>query len=144
MFYNLLDKMTHVWLYPLLRFARSAAFTLIVPITSASVAALGAHVLSRRVPYYVYDLAFRHWPVARPEAMRAIMFVKLSLLTVGSFDLSVLFTCRALTLRPGNVFRARRDVYAGSNSAGRLERSSRHATTQRRDRDPASPCETAG
>jgi hypothetical protein len=109
MFYNLLDRMTHVWLYPLLRFARSAAFT-----------------------------------VARPEAMRAILFVQMSLLTACSFDLSVLFTCSALTLRPGNVLKARRDVCAGFNSAGRLERSSRHATTQRRDRDPASPCETAG
>jgi hypothetical protein len=144
MFYNLLDRMTHVWLYPLLRFARSAAFTVIVPITSAGVAALGAQVPSRRVPYHVYGLAFRHWLVARPEAMRAILFVQMSLLTACSFDLSVLFTCSALTLRPGNVLKARRDVCAGFNSAGRLERSSRHATTQRRDRDPASPCETAG
>ena len=144
MFYNLLDRMTHVWLCPLLRFARSAAFTVIVPITSASVAALGAHVLSRRVPYHVYGLAFRHWLVARPEAMRAILFVQMSLLTVRSFGLSVLFTRSALALLLGTVFRARRDVYAGFNSAGRLDRSSRDATTQRRDRDPASPCETAG
>jgi hypothetical protein len=31
-FYNRLDKMTQVWLYPLLQFARSAAFSVIVPI----------------------------------------------------------------------------------------------------------------
>ena len=55
-FYNRLDKMTRVWLYPLLQFARSAAFTVVVPIEPAGVAALGAHVLSRWVPYQVYRL----------------------------------------------------------------------------------------
>ena len=31
-FYNRLDKMTRVWLYPLLQLARSAAFAVVVPI----------------------------------------------------------------------------------------------------------------
>ena len=53
-FYNQLDKVTRVRLYPFLRFARSAALTVVVSIEPAGVAALGAHVLSRWVPYQVY------------------------------------------------------------------------------------------
>jgi hypothetical protein len=143
-FYNRLDKETRVWLYPLLQFARSAAFTVIVPIDSAGVAALGAHVLSRWVPYQVYRLTSERWPVVvRPELVRVISFALLSLLTVCSFGLSVLLTWSALALLLWNVFRARRDVYAVFNSARRLDRSSHQETTQRREHDPTSPRETA-
>ena len=141
MFYNRLDKMTRVWFYPLLQFARSAAFIVIVPITSVGVAALGAHVLSRWVAYQVYRLTSPRWPVARPELVRVISFVLLSLLTVCAFDLSILLTWSTLALLLWNVFRARRDVYAVFTSARRLDRSSRHATTRRRERDPASASE---
>jgi hypothetical protein len=141
-FYNRLDKMTRVWLYPLLQFARSAALTVVVSIEPAGVAALGAHVLSRWVPYQVYRRSAR-WPDARPELVRLISFVLLSLMIVCSLGLSILLTWSALALLLWNIFRARRDVYAVYNSARRLDRSSRHATTQRRERDPASPRETA-
>jgi phosphoserine phosphatase len=120
-FYNRLDKGTRVWLYPLLQLARSAAFTVIVPITSAGVAALGAHVLSRWVPYHVYRLTSRHWPVARPELVRAISFVLLALLTVCSFGLSVMLTWSALALLLWNIFRARHDVYAVCTAARRID-----------------------
>jgi hypothetical protein len=143
MFYNRLDKMTRVWLYPLLQFARSAVFTVIVPITFAGVAALGAHILSRWVPYQIYRLTSSHWPVTRPELVRMISFVLLSLLIVCSFGLSALLTWSALTLLLWNVFRARRDVYAAFNSARRLDRSPRHAATLRREGDPEPPHETA-
>jgi hypothetical protein len=121
--YNRLDKMTRVWLYPLLQLARSAAFTVIVPIEAAGVAALGAHVLSRWGPYQVYRLTSGHWPDMRPELVRAISFVLLSLLIVCSLGLSVLLTWSALALLLWNVFRARRDIYAVFNSARRLDRS---------------------
>ena len=142
LFYNRLDKATRVWLYPLLQFARSAAFTVVVPIEPAGVAALGAHVLSRWVPYQVYRLSAR-WPSARPELVRLIAFVLLSLMIVCSLGLSILLTWSALTLLLWNVFRARRDIYAVFNSALRLDRSYHHATTQRTERDPGSPRETA-
>jgi hypothetical protein len=135
-FYNRLDKMTRVWLYPLLQFARGAAFTVVVPIEPAGVAALGAHVLSRWVPYQVYRLSAR-WPNARPELVRLISFVLLSLMMVCSLGLSILLTWSALALLLWNVFRARRDIYAVFNSARRLDRFSRHATTQRREGAPA-------
>jgi hypothetical protein len=141
--YNRLDKMTRIWLYPLLQIARGGAFTVVVAIEPAGVAALGAHVLSRWVPYQVYRLTSARWPNARPELVRLISFVLLSLMIICSFGPSVLLTWSALALLLWNVFRARRDVYAVFNSARRLDRSSRHAATPRRERDPESSRETA-
>jgi hypothetical protein len=140
--YNRLDKMTRVWLYPLLQFARSAAFTVIVPIEPAGVAALGAHILSRWVPYVVYRssrVTAARWPNARPELVRLISFVLLSLMIICSLGLPVLLTWSALALLLWNIFRARRDIYAVVYSARRLDRSSPHATTQRRERVAVSP-----
>jgi hypothetical protein len=129
-FYNRLDKMTRVWLYPCLQTARSAAFTVIVPIVPIAVAALGAHVLSRWVPYQIYRLTRTEWPNARPELARLISFVLLSLIIVCSLGLSILPTWSALALLLWNVFRARRDIYAVFSSAQRLDRSSPHENTQ--------------
>jgi hypothetical protein len=144
MFYNRLDKMTRIWLYPLLQFARSAAFTVIVPVEAVGVAALGAHTLSRWVPYHIYQLSSAGWPNARPEAARLISFALLaSLMIVSSLGLSVLLTWSALALLLWNVFRARRDIYAVFKSARRLDRSSRRATTKRRERDAAPQREAA-
>jgi hypothetical protein len=141
--YNRLDKMTRVWLYPLLQFARSAAFAVIVPIEPAGVAALGAHVLSRWVPYQVYRLTSVGWPDVQPELVRLISFVLLSLMIVCALGLSVLVTWSMLALLLWNVFRARREIYAVLNSARRLDRSSRQATPQSRERNPSSLRETA-
>jgi hypothetical protein len=140
--YNRLDKMTRVWLYVLLQFARSAAFAVVVPIEPAGVAALGAHVLSRWVPYQVYRLSGR-WPNARLELVRLISFALLSLMIVCSLGVSILLTWSALALLLWNVFRARRHIYMVFNSARRLHRSSRDATTRRTEFHPASPPETA-
>jgi hypothetical protein len=133
LFYNRLDKKTRVWLYPLLQFARSAAFTVVVPIEPAGVAALGAHVLSRWAPYQAYRLTSTGgvWPNVRPELARLISFIVLSSIMVCSFGPSVLFTWSALAILLWNVFRAHRDVYAVFKSARRLDRSSRGATTER-------------
>jgi hypothetical protein len=129
-FYNRLDKMSRVWLYPVLQFARSGAFLVIVPIEPAGVAALGAHVLSRWVPYLLYRLSSaRCWPETRPELVRLISFVLLSLMIVCSLGLSILFTWSALALLMWNVFRARLHICEVFNSARRLDRSPRHATT---------------
>jgi hypothetical protein len=135
-FYNRLDKMTRVWLYPLLQFARSAAFTVVVSIEPVGIAALSAHVLSRWVPYQVYRLSAR-WPDARTELVRLISFVLLSLMIVCSLGLSALLTWSALALLLWNVFRARRDIYVVFNSVRRLDRSSRRATPQRKEAAPA-------
>jgi hypothetical protein len=143
-FFNRLDKMTRVWLYPLLQLARSAAFTVVVPIEPAGVAALGADVLSRWTPYQLYRLTSAgRWPNTRPELVRLISFVLLSLILVCAFGPFVLFTWTALALLLWNVYRARRAIYAVFDSARRLDRSSRDAASPHRERDPASPRETA-
>jgi hypothetical protein len=95
----------------LLQVARSAALTG----EPAGIAAL--NVLSRWVPYQVYRLSAR-WPNARPELVRLISFVLLSLMIVCSLGLSILLTWSALTLLLWNILRARRDIYAGYDSAG--------------------------
>ncbi len=125
-FFNRLDKMSRIWLFPLLQFARSAAFMVIVPIEPAGVAALGALVLSRWTPYKVYRLSSAGWPNARPDLARLISFVLLSLMIVCSLGLSALLTWSALALLLLNVVKARREIYAVLTSARRLDRSCRH------------------
>ena len=128
--YNRLDKMTRVWLYPLLQLARSAAFTVVVPTEPAGAVALGAHMLSRWVPYQVYRLSSSEWPDTRPELIRLVMFVVLSLMITCALGPSVLLTWTALALLSWNVFRARRDICAVFNAAWRRSgfRSSTPAT----------------
>jgi hypothetical protein len=141
-FFNRLDKMTRVWLFPLLQFARGAGFAVVVPIEPAGVAALGAHVLSRWVPYQVYRLTSAgRWPNVRPELVRLISFVLLSMILVCALGPSVLLTWSALALLLWNIFRARHAIYAVFNSARRLDRSSRYEATPRRERDRAAPRE---
>jgi hypothetical protein len=122
-FYNRLDKATRVWLYPLLQFARSAAFTVVVPIEPVGVAALGAQMLSRWMSYQVYRLNNKGavWPNVRPELARLISFLLLSLTMVCAFGPSVLLTWGTLAMLLWNVFRARRDAYAVLKSARRLD-----------------------
>ena len=137
-FYNRIDKATRVWLYPLLQFARGAAFTVVVPIVPAGVAALGALALARWVPYQIYRRASAGWPNARPELMRLISFVLLSVMVVSCLGPSVLLTWSALALLLWNVFRARRDIYVVFSSARRLDRSARCAAAPYPERDPGS------
>ena len=144
MLHNRVNKMTRVWVYPALQFARSAAFTVIVPIEPAGIAALGAHALSRWVPYQVYRRRTSgDWPNAQPELVRLISFVLLSVMVVCALGPSVLLTWTALALLLWNLFRARHDIYAVFNSARRLDRSVATPTTQHSERDPAWPRETA-
>jgi hypothetical protein len=121
--------------------ARLIRSPVIVPIQLARVGALGAHVLSRWMPYQVYRRTSASWPNDRPELVRLISFVLLSLMIVCSLGLPILLTWSALALLLWN--RTRLDIYALFNSARRLDRCSRPATAQRRERDPASPHETA-
>jgi hypothetical protein len=142
--YNRLNQMTRVWVYPALQFARSTAFTVIVPIEPAGIAALGAHVLSRWVPYQVYRLTPGSWPNTQPELVRLISFVLLSVLIVCAFGPSVLLTWTALALLLWNVFRARHEIYAVYNSARRLDQSLARPKTRHNERDPTRDPEHQG
>ena len=131
--YNALDKQTRVWLYPLLQFARGTAFVAVVPIEAAGVAALGAFVVSRWVPYAVYrSHSDSNWPNMRPELIRLIVFVLLSVLIACSFGLSSLIAWGSLALLLWSLFRARRDLWAVLRSAHRLDTTRNTATKDRR------------
>lgn len=108
--YNRLDKATRVWLYPALQLARSAAFTVVVPISPVGAAALGAHAVSRWIPYQIYRLTKATWPETRPELVRAVIFVLLAILLVRVLGLSVLWTWTAPAILLWSLFRARRDI----------------------------------
>ena len=110
--YNRVDKMTRVWLYPLLQLARSAAFTVVVPVAPAAVAAIGAHVLSRWMSYQIYRFAGGRWPEARPELARLISFVLLSAIASRSVGQSGQANWAGLGLLLWCLFRARRDARA--------------------------------
>jgi hypothetical protein len=109
------------WSVPLLQFARAAAFTVIVPVEPVGVVALGALMLSRRMPHKVYRLSSRGWPNARPALMRLISFVLLALMIVSALDPSILLTWSALALLLWNGFEARRDIYAVLTSTRSLD-----------------------
>jgi hypothetical protein len=120
--YNRIDKMSRVWLYPLLQLARSAAFTVVAPIEPAGAAALGAHVLSRWAPYQFYRLASRRWPNTRMPLMRLISFMLLIVLMACAVGAPALTTWSTLALLLWNAFRARHDISAVFKSARRIDR----------------------
>ena len=120
--YNRIDKSSRVWIYPLLQFARGAAFTVVVPIEPAGAAAAGAHVLSRWVPYRFYRLTPPHWPDVGMESMRLISFMLLIALIACAVGVSAMTTWGTLALLLWNTFRARHRIHAVFNSARRIDR----------------------
>ena len=123
MCYNRLDKMSRVWLYPILQFARSGAFLAVVPIEPIGVAALGAHVLSRWVPYQFYRLGATDWPSLQPELIRLVSFSLLAILLACALGADEVLTLSGLALLLWNLFRARRDIYKVATAARRLNAS---------------------
>jgi glycosyltransferase involved in cell wall biosynthesis len=119
--YNRLDKTTRVWLYPALQFARSAAFTVIVPISPIAAAALGAHVVSRWVPYHLYRLGATRWPSAQPALIRLLAFLVLALLIGRSLGAAAYLNWTALALLLWILFGARREILAVVKAARRLD-----------------------
>jgi len=115
--------MSRVWLYPLLQFARSASFTVVVPIEPAGAAALAAHVLSRWVPYQFYRRASgRRWPNMQVPLVRLISFILLIVLIACAVGTRAMTTWSTLALLLWNTFRARHDIYAVFKSARRIDR----------------------
>jgi hypothetical protein len=72
--YNRFDKGTRVWMFMGLQLARTAAFVTVVSITPIGAIALGAHVLAKWVPYYVYRLGGKEWPEAPFHLIRLLFF----------------------------------------------------------------------
>jgi len=125
--YNRFDKLTRLWLFAGLQFARSAAFIALVPIVSIGAVAIGAHVLARWVPYCVYRIGGRNWPDAPFHLIRLMFFVVLAALVAWSQGYSILLNGTAAALLVWNVFRARREIGVAFASARRLDRSGESA-----------------
>lgn len=120
--YNRFDKAARVWLFCGLQFARTAAFVALVPIAMIGAAALGAHVLAKWVPYYVYRLGGKDWPDTPFHLTRLLFFVVLALLIAFVEGFSSLWTWTAAALLAWNLYRARQELKAAYQAATRLDR----------------------
>ncbi len=122
--YNRFDKGTRIWMFAGLQFARSAAFIALVPIGLIGAAALGAHVLAKWVPYYLYRLGGKEWPEAPFHLTRLLFFVVLAALLGFTQGFASLLSGTALALLAWNLYRARQELATAWNSAQRLDRAS--------------------
>lgn len=120
--YNRFDKTTRVWLYSCLQLARSAAFVALVPITLIGAIAIGAHVLAKWVPYYIYRAAGKAWPAASHFMTRLLFFAVLTLLIAFAIGIGPLWTWSTAALLAWNLFRARADLVLVVRKAVRLDR----------------------
>lgn len=120
--YNRFDKGTRVWMFAGLQFARSAAFVALVPIAVIGAVALGAHVLAKWVPYYIYRLGGKEWPEAQFHLTRLLFFVVLALLLGFAEGFGALLNGTALALLVWNLYRARQELTAAWSAARRLDR----------------------
>lgn len=120
--YNRLDKATRVWLYPGLQLARSTAFCALVPVAPIGALALGAHVLARWMPYFLYRFGGKDWPEAPLPLTRLLFFVVLALLLAITQGVAALATWTAAALLAWNLLRARAELRAVVKRARRIDR----------------------
>lgn len=112
LFYSRLDKLTRIWLYAGLQLARGAAFVAVVPISVIGAVAIGAHVFSKWVPYYVHRQSGKGWPKDGHFLPRLLFFVLLSVLLAFATGPAVLLSWPAALLLAWNIFRARHELAA--------------------------------
>ncbi len=120
--YNRFDKSTRVWLYSGLQLARSAAFAALVPINLIGSIAIGAHVLAKWVPYYIYRAAGKVWPDAPHFMTRLLFFVVLTVLIGFATGFASLLTWSTAALLAWNLLRARHELLATVRTAPRLDK----------------------
>lgn len=120
--YNRLDKSSRVWAYPGLQMARSAAFLALVPMAPIGAAALGAHVVSRWIPYYLYRLSRQDWPQAPTFLVRLMLFVVLASFMAATQGVSILMNASAAALMAWNLYRARQELATLLRSMRRIDR----------------------
>lgn len=120
--YNRIDKTSRVWMFSGLQFARTAAFAVLVVVEPIAIAALGAHVLARWLPYYVYRYGSRDWPESPFYLTRLLFFVVLAALLALLHGGALLLTPTAAALLGWNLFRARRELRDALASVRRIDR----------------------
>ena len=109
--YNRLDKESRVWPYAGLQFLRAAAFAVLVPVLPVGSIALGAHVLSRWVPYYIYRYS-SGWPEGRPYTTQLLFFLVPAFLVAITPGRFLLFNWTTVALVAWGVIRARKELLA--------------------------------
>jgi phosphoserine phosphatase len=113
-FYNRSDKQSRIWMYIVLQIARTAAFALIVPVAAIGAMALAAHALTRWMPYYMYRLVGKGWPIDYHIGVaRLLTFMVLGVFLALAAPLSSVFNWTALILVLWCVARARRELLQG-------------------------------
>ena len=120
--YNRFDKTSRVWLFCGLQFARGAAFVVLVPIVPIGAAALGAHILAKWVPYYIYRLGGKDWPDTPFHLTRLMFFLVLALLLAIAEGLASVLNWTGAALLAWNLYRARQELKAAFGTATRLDR----------------------
>ncbi len=120
--YNRFDKTTRIWGYAGLQLARSAAFVALVPISAIGAIALGAHILAKWMPYYIYRMEGRNWPDAPHFLNRLLFFLVLAVLLAFATGFRSLATGTTLALLAWNVFRARHELFSMLLGAHRIDR----------------------
>jgi hypothetical protein len=121
--YNRVNKSTRVWMYGGLQFARTAIFTLIVPILPIGAMALAAQILTRWAQYFIYRLMGKNWPMQSQFGVARLgTFVLLASILAISLGWQVLFSWTTLALVGWSLYRARRELSAILSSSVRLER----------------------
>lgn len=121
--YNRLNKQSRIWLYPALQLSRTASFTVLVPIGLPAALALGAHVLARWVPYYVYRTSrTKDWPDAQFFLTRLLFYSLLLTVFVIGQDFAAVFTPTALILLLWILFRARKELQQMFAGIHRIDR----------------------
>jgi hypothetical protein len=108
--YNRLDKQSRIWFYPALQLSRCASFAVLVPIGLPASLALGAHVLARWVPYYVYRTSGKDWPDVPFFLVRLLFYGLLLIIFAITQNFAAVFTPTALLLLLWSLFRARKQL----------------------------------
>ncbi len=124
--YNRYDKATRIWMFTGLQFARSAAFLAVVPCMEIGVAAVGAHILARWVPYFFYRSGAKNWPGGPSQLIRLLFFLVLALLLAVVVDLSIIANWTTAAILGWCMYRARHELRDVIQKAGRIDQETPH------------------
>jgi hypothetical protein len=109
--YNRTEESKRVWMFAILQFARTVAFVSLLPVTPVGAMALGAHVLARWTPYYLYRRVDKTWPENTSIGLiRVLFFVVMALLLGVSEGWASIVNWTAVILLAWNLLRARYDL----------------------------------
>ena len=109
--FNRLDKGTRVWMFAVLQLLRSCAFALVVPVHPTAATAIGAHVISKWIPYFLYrERPGDKWPEMPVYLMRLVFFVLLTAIVAVVDKGTAVVSVTTAVLAAWFLVRARREL----------------------------------